>query len=294
MKIIRTNAPKFRFEFITVDSLPRLAWCAEICRESKSAVVYHGSWVERRNNSFVEGAWDTDFADGDFDVAPTFTGTGGKATPNGFLFVTPTHGFDHLFLIRRQDRLWVSNSAVFALVRAGDAPAGSYPNYLFDAAHLARSGKWMIQVPTASRQRLCLYQCSNLTVDDSLRVHRAPKTHYPIPSGYDDYAQLLKTTTARVIANAKSPVRRRALQPLVAVSRGYDSSAIAAIAAAAGVRKAITNNLPQDNGKAIAERLEKYDPWRVPPMLAFQWGFEHVRERYSMKCAGEKEMICGK
>ena len=53
-----------RFAFTRCDTLPRLAWCAHLRRGSGVARVYHGPWVETRDDWFVEGAWTGPFEEG--------------------------------------------------------------------------------------------------------------------------------------------------------------------------------------------------------------------------------------
>ncbi|HVS10458.1 MAG TPA: hypothetical protein VMS76_11335, partial [Planctomycetota bacterium] len=61
-----------------------------------------------------------------------------------------------------------------------------------------------------------------------------------VPRDYASYRALLGEAVAAVLENAASPARSRSYRPLAMLSRGYDASATAALASAAGCREAIT------------------------------------------------------
>jgi hypothetical protein len=89
-----------RLEYQRVDSLPRLAWCARIARGALQVRVRHGPWVETRGDRFFEGAWDGDFADGGFDAATAFTGSGCVARETEILCVASMNACEWLFALR--------------------------------------------------------------------------------------------------------------------------------------------------------------------------------------------------
>ncbi|HXK25891.1 MAG TPA: hypothetical protein VMS55_24705 [Myxococcota bacterium] len=252
-----------RFEYQRVESLPRLAWCARLARGASSMRVRHGPWVETRADRFFEGAWDGDFADGRFDAATAFTGSGCIARESEVVCVASMNACEWLFALRDGDELWISNSLVFALVEADDAPDLSYPCYYGDILGVFRAGVTRPErawVPTRRGRRLFLHPCVSLRVSADLVITREPRREPAPPDRYEDYLHRLEDTLARVLSNAADERRSRRLRPVVAVSRGYDSPAVAVMASRAGVREAVTftdvkGTGEADSGREIAERL---------------------------------------
>jgi len=252
-----------RFEYQRVDSLPRLAWCARIARGASRASVRHGPWIETRDDRFFEGAWEGDFAEGRFDEAAAFTGSGGIARASELTFVGSMNRFEWLYSVRVGDELLISNSLVFALVESGDAPDLAYPYYYADLLAIFRAGVTRPErgwLPTRLGRRLYLHAGVRLRVRADLEIERELRPEPALPGSYAGYVRLLEDTLARVFANAGDARRASRYRPLVTVSRGYDSPAIAVVAARAGAREAATfadarGGGDADNGRAIAERL---------------------------------------
>ena len=74
-----------KFMYTKIEDIPKLAWCACIEKEFELVDIYHGSSVEVRKDFFVEGVWDGEFSQGDFESATFFLGSGAKFTTNGSL-----------------------------------------------------------------------------------------------------------------------------------------------------------------------------------------------------------------
>jgi len=252
-----------RFEYQRVDSLPRLAWCARVARGAPRVRVRHGPWVETRADRFFEGAWDGDFADGRFDAATAFTGSGCIARDSEMVCVASMNAFEWLYAVRADDALWVSNSLAFVLVDSDDAPALSHPHYFADFLAIYRAGTsrperaWL---PTRRGRRVFLHAAVALRVRPDLSTSRSLRPEPPMPGDYADYVRALEDALARVQQNAADAKRLQRYRPLATVSRGYDSPAVAAVAARVGVREAATftdvkGTGEADSGTAIAERL---------------------------------------
>jgi len=75
--VIWSHFTFMRFAFSRCDTIPRLGWCAPLRRGSGVAHVYHGPWVETRDDWFVEGAWTGQFEIGELDDALFLVGSGG-------------------------------------------------------------------------------------------------------------------------------------------------------------------------------------------------------------------------
>ncbi len=244
-----------------VDTLPKLAWVAAICRNQSRIEVLHGSWVETREDRFFEGAWDGSFQAGDFDDAVTFMGSGGRLDGGRVIFAGPTHKLDCIQSVLVGDTLYVSNSLVLLLTRAGEEIDPRHPNYYFDYLRHNRAGIRQVKpIRLRSGNQAYFHDCANLAVTRDLAVERMEKRINPPPSGYAEYEAFLDMTARQVPVNASDPMRKQIFRPLAAISRGYDSVAVAALASQAGCRRAITfrqSGWPEqeDGGGAIAHHL---------------------------------------
>src|SRR5699024_7349921 len=92
-KLVKLNITKF-------EKLPKLAWLAEVKKHNKTIKVFSGEWVESRDGFFIEGAWDGDFEQGEFDKSIAFTGSGAILGDNAIKFVAPTNGMEAIYAIK--------------------------------------------------------------------------------------------------------------------------------------------------------------------------------------------------
>jgi hypothetical protein len=251
-----------RLDFQLVERLPKLAWVARVHRDEERVDILHGPWVETRGASFVEGAWDGDFGEGGFDTAISFMGSGGRSAGDRVVFAGPTHKLERLQSVAVGDRLYVSNSFALLLALAGEDLDPRYPNYLFDYLRYFRAGLTMTVKPIRLRSgnHAYLHDCCNLVVRRDLTIERLEKRVPPEPGGYREYAGFLERTAQQVTANAMDPARKRVFRPVAAISRGYDSVAVAAVASRAHCKRAVTfrhssEEEIEDSGAAIAAVL---------------------------------------
>lgn len=248
-----------------VPTLPRLAWAARIARGDPVVRVWHGPWVETFPSAFVEGAWDGVFARCGFDSSAVFCGSGGCVTTEGVLFASPANMYERLCSVEVDGTLVVSNSLAFALALSGTRLDPAYHRYYSDLLDHHRSG---IRVKAkhlrlADGRRAALHDCCNLLVSRDLAVRRIEKPWGPAPASYDEYVRLLEDTVGRVISNAGAPERRWRYRPLVTISQGYDTTAVAALARRFGCGEAVTfrkSRTPtarymDDSGEEIARCL---------------------------------------
>jgi hypothetical protein len=257
-------------DFRAVATLPKLAWVSAMRRHERRVEILHGPWVETREDRFFEGAWDGSFQAGAFDDAVTFAGSGGRLDGEQMLFAAPTHKLDRLQSVLTGDTLYFSNSLVLLLTRAGEEIDLRYPNYFFDYLRYFQAGIRIKVKPIRLRSgnAAYLHDCANIAVRRDLTMERLEKRIPPRPSCYLEYASFLETTAQRVSTNATDPARNPAFQPLAAVSRGYDSVAVAALASRAACRRAVTfrhsgARMQADSGADIASHLgmevQEYD-----------------------------------
>jgi hypothetical protein len=230
-----------RFDFRRHESLPPLAWCARLEPDGGVGIVHHGRRVETNPRFFVDGAWDGPFGEGGFDEAATFTGTGARLTPEGIVFCAPSHPLERLFSIRSPGRLLFSNSLAFLLVEAGDGLDLDHPDYHLDYLQHYRAGLPTRHktLPTASGGSAHLLD-RNVLVRPDLSVELKDRRFGSAPSDYAEFASSMYGTVARVIGNAADPGRSHPYRAVSAISQGYDSAAVAALAAPAGCTRAVT------------------------------------------------------
>lgn len=253
-----------RFELVALPSLPRLAWAARIRAGDPVARVLHGPWVETRGDRFVEGAWDAPFASWDFASSENLAGSGGMIVRDGVLFATPANMYERLHSVRSGEALYVSNSLAFVLALSGARLDPSHRHYYLELLDYYRCGIRVKEksLRLAGGRTVALHDCCNLLVGPDARATRREKPWGPGPATYADYAALLHQTVAALVANGADPARRHPYRPLAMVSQGYDSTAVAALARAAGCREAVTflrslsgDAYVDDSGEAVARAL---------------------------------------
>jgi hypothetical protein len=228
--------------FQSISTLPRLAWGARITRGDPVVQICHGASVEISADEFIEGAWDGDYAAGEFEKSPVLAGSGGKLTPNGVLFASPANMYERLHSVRVDGAVFISNSLAFTLALSQSRLDPAYRGYYSDLMDHYRSG---IRVKSkhlrlAGGRRLQLHDCCNVMVTPDLELQRLEKAWTARPANYADYAQQLAATLGRVIANADAHERRWRFRPLVMLSQGYDTTAVAALGSQLGCREAAT------------------------------------------------------
>lgn len=230
-----------RFEFELIETLPRLSWCAR-ARRGGTIIVRHGEAVETRGDRFVEGAWDGDFERFDFDAAQNLAGSGGVLKDGVCVFAAPFHPLEQLHVMQGEGETLVSNSLVFLLQECGDGPDPSHPNYFFDFVRMVRRGitRQPARLRTARGRQVELYSTCRLAMDAALRLSCHPAPLGPPPGDYAEYFDLLHGAAQRIVDNAADPARKATYLPAAACSRGYDSTASAALASRLGCKEGLT------------------------------------------------------
>jgi hypothetical protein len=250
-----------RIRYRKRDSLPKLAWCARLRAGADTVWVDHGPWLEAHADHFFEGAWNGPLAEGRPDEATALSGSGARLADQGIVFASPTNKTEPLYSIRLESELLVSNSLVFVLTRAGDELDPTHPYYFTDfIRRLSAAADVPKSIHTRTGRRVHLIDYGNLLVASDLSVTRREKSEPAPPSDYTDYVTDLRRTLRVLLDNAASSDRLRPYRPLVQLSRGYDSPAVAVLVRDAGGREAMTfsraeGEPTEDDGLAIAEVL---------------------------------------
>ena len=245
----------WRFEFQPTDSLPPLAWITDA--HHPLIRVRHGLSVRTTDRALFEGTWAGPPGLDCVAEATTVFGSGIVLDAQGPLIVPPAHTLEAVYVVRRDDRVLASNSLVGVLVAAGLElmPGVDYVSRFYRISDgVARSP---IELPT-SGEPVLLHFFENVRIgrDGALAVR--PKPREAPFGGFDDYVGRLGDALQSAIDNAAG------YEPVVAVSSGYDSTAVAVMAAQRGCRRAVTfssgrpraaNDPAADSGENTARRL---------------------------------------
>ncbi|HYI22005.1 MAG TPA: hypothetical protein VEX62_05135, partial [Candidatus Limnocylindrales bacterium] len=223
-------------------SLPPLAWLARVSAEGVDVVC--GTSVRHEGRVVFEGTWAGPAGLDALPEATTVYGSGLVVDAEGLLVVPPSHTVEGVWAARHADTLIVANSFVAVLVAAGLRldPAAQYPLHFRQVGQI----KWPALEPKTGSLRnhtaeiptldgpLHGHFWENLRIgrDLSLTVVRKPR-EAPFES-YDDYHGRLIAAAAQLLSNG------RPYEPIVALSAGYDSTAVAAVAAGLGCDRALS------------------------------------------------------
>jgi hypothetical protein len=208
---------------------------------SAIAEVVCGPGVETGDDFFVEGTWDNDFDGRGFDHSALFMGSGGKLSKDGLVIATPCHNLEALYLVLDGDRLIVSNSLPFLLVRGELELDVNWLSYKGDMrSSLLGLDRCVKNVPTRNGPSIRIMHYTNLKVDKDLAIEEIPKPSLSDWESFDHYRSFMVEGLRRIKDNAGTPQRRVRYELLSTISTGYDSPASAAIAAQAGAEHAVT------------------------------------------------------
>jgi hypothetical protein len=252
------------FKYVPVDTLPPLAWCARVRAGSLVATIFHGKNVETAEDFFAEAAWDGRFTGSGLRAATVVCGSGGTCDSGRFTFHASTDRSSPLFSLRKSGVTYISNSAAFVLTAAGERPDPLHPFYYHGLVGIDRGGLRGVDgsLPTASPGvKLGVHFYVALGIGPDLAVTFDISAAGEEPRTWEDYRLLVDRRVRDVVANACDSSRRLPYRLLAQISRGYDSVATAALAAAAGCQEAVTihdsraDDPARDCGKDIASAL---------------------------------------
>jgi hypothetical protein len=250
-------------------SLPKLAWVAEVNRPFRIVTLQHGPMVEVRQNFFIEGVWNGPFQNGGFGETECVFGTGGILNDESIRFVTSSATTDSLYYAEHRGQLTVSNSLPLLLARIGDALDPRRQDYpeICDSI-LEGINDYRRDIPTkCGKVQRQMYR--NLDVSTNT-ISESDKTMPPPFRCFEDYRDYLQDNYALIAANARDGARSQPLEICSTQSKGYDSTAINAIASKHGIDKVFTVSkaksiyhvapydnveLPDDHGGEICEVL---------------------------------------
>jgi hypothetical protein len=244
-----------RFAYRHNPSLPGLAWLASIDMSAGVADVQHGQFVEVHPRFFYEGAWAGDFTRGRPDETEVVFGSGAVIVDDVVYVVPSLATTDCIYYRYERGVLDVANSLPLLLAHQSDEldPAcRRYPeinNSMMDGIRgYARS------IPTrgGSVSRLMHH---NLRVD-AIAVAEVPKPDPPHFDTFDSYREYLVRGYEALTRNARDAARRWPLRIYSTQSRGYDTTAVNAIAAPFGLDGVFTVRTGKGGGVFADHRDE--------------------------------------
>lgn len=248
--------------------IPPLAWICEIKKNRYTFTV--GKKVEFGTNFIVEGVWDNVFSNHEFGASDHFYGTGAFLDENGVcVFVPPRLCTDFLFVMYDDNRktTWVSNSFCYIFNRSGIDLEGNFYKAIKNTINTSsnaesalgadRGSPFIAKCESYSMYRLMYH---NFTVDNHGCLNYLMRTPAKLHiDTFVDYKNFLLKTTKAIIANGCASQRKNTFGTITMLSTGYDSTAVSAICAQAGVREAITMDVittgHDDCGDKIAAAL---------------------------------------
>ena len=228
----------WRFETEVDSSLPPLAWVARMTPGHARAVC--GASVHVTTGALFEGTWAGPSDLGSLPELTTVFGSGLVVRESEVIAITPSHHLEGVYGAEAADgSLIISNSLSGALsgARSELDPDTDYPALL-----LAALGRWQLigepiqgavqTIPTTTN-RLALHYFENAAFGADLARRIYPKPRESPFASFGEFHERILEATRSLFANAGG------YSPVVAMSGGYDSTAVAVVAAEAGCTRAI-------------------------------------------------------
>jgi hypothetical protein len=163
----------------------------------------------------------------------TVFGSGAALDGGELVFVAPAHTLEGIYAAVTENGLSLANSLVALLEATGRelVPGVDYPTLI---SRLSDGiGHSPISIPTSAGPiELHFYENLTLSRDGSLRKSPKPREHSF--GSFEEYLARIEAALASALENAA------AYEPVMALSSGYDSTAVAVIAARQGCRRAFT------------------------------------------------------
>ena len=227
---------KMKINFTRNSEMPRLAWIAEVKPQAGIISATLGDWVEVVDSGFIEGVADDDFSSGSFDKTACIFGSGAIIHNETVTFVSSAATTDYLYwaMLGAGRVVNVSNSLPLLLAHVNDQLDPIFPDYRIINDSIALGVNcYQKKIPTVKGtvNRL-IYRNLHVSPD---AVTELDKPLAPRFSNFSEYFGYLTNRYERLARNARDARRLRPMAIFSTQSRGYDSSAINAIAKAHGI-----------------------------------------------------------
>lgn len=240
-----------------ITELPVLSWLAIYSPSSNALQLLHGSKVEVGQDYFVEGAWNGDFSAKDFQTSDTFFGSGGKIIGDTITFVPSSTTTDYCYYKKIANEFYVSNSLPFILAATSDRLDPACRDYLkINDSILNGIKNFNAEIPTSNGTVFRLVY-SNLILSNATFKLQDKKNSCSI-NCYTDYKEYLESTCHGIFENARDPCRQFPMKITSTQSKGYDSTAVNAIAAQYGLDLIFSIKQGKGHGK-FADQDEAFE-----------------------------------
>lgn len=229
-------------------NLPKLAWVVSIHQSTEIVSLYHGPWVEIRDSFFIEGVWNGSFAQGGFDQTDCIFGSGGVLRDDSLTLVSSGSTTDYLYYCKRVDVLLAANSLPLLLALTGNKLDIHNPDYaVINESIKLGIGLYRREIPTTGDtiQRL-IYRNLKISSGGIEEIDKPWPSHFTC---YTDYFDYVNNNYSIIATNARDPERKRPLQIFSTQSRGYDTTAVNAIAAQYGIDQVFTISKGKGSGR---------------------------------------------
>lgn len=227
--------------------LAPLAWVATIPPGASAAEIVHGRFVETQPGFFIEGAWAGDFASGGMQDSDTVFGSGCTLVGGELTFVGSTATTDFLYYATRPDATAVSNSLPLLLATLEDALLPGCTEYSpINLSILDGIRHYRPAIPTLKgKVERLMHHNLRVDRDGAALVEKPLPPHFHDFSSYRDHVQ---DRIGRLFANARDAARTMPLQVCSTQSKGYDSTAVNALARPFGVDMVFTSTSSKERG----------------------------------------------
>lgn len=300
---------------INIDnSIPCLSWICEIKNNIYKFTI--GNSVDFGNNFIVEGVWDGNFNELTFGESDYFYGSGAYINSDGIcVFVPPRHCTDFIYVL--YDKInkisYISNSFCYIFKRINinlqDEFYQQIKNYLNITTNKESSlGADQGNPLIAETEDYVFYRLMyhNFTVSHDGRINYLMRVPRKIKiETFNDYRIFLLTTTKNIISNGCDVSRKNRAFPITMLSTGYDSCAVSAICADAGVNEAVTLDVitlgHNDCGAKIANVLGLKCYKATSPLgknvaslkASFEKGYKNFYEFFATAGIGDNVAFAG-
>lgn len=258
-----------QLSYTLIEDFPPLAWVATYQPDRKTTTVLHGRFVETHPQFFVEGAWAGDFMEGHIQNSDTVFGSGGRLTDGSVMFVSCTATTDFLYHSDDINHFAISNSLPLLLALLNDKLQPACSDYSrINMSILDGIRKFRPDIPT-QKGHVTRVMHSNIRFgEEGLAIMGKPLP--PSFQQFEDYRDFMRDRIGSLFANARHPSRQLPMKVFSTQSKGYDSTAVNALAAPYGVDKVFTSpqskerrsfylgkhvDQPSDDGTPICESL---------------------------------------
>ena len=229
-----------QFAYSLAEGFPPLAWVATFHPNQKIVSVLHGRFVETSPHFFVEGAWAGDFSEGQIQNTDTVFGSGGVLTDETVTFASCTATTDFLYHSSNINHFAISNSLPLLLAMLDDELQFAGEDYSrINMSILDGIRQYRPDIPTRKGHVTRIMHSNVQFGTDGITLIDKPLP--PCFQQFEEYRDFMRSRIGALFANAHHPARQKTMQIFSTQSKGYDSTAVNALAAPFGIDKVFTS-----------------------------------------------------